>query len=93
MARYIEDTGRDLKNKGEEISQTVGMISSDIDLRIFIESNRSVNGFIQKEEFQPYSQSKVDIRDRVRKRTQDTAAGKTPADIKIDDNYINTSSL
>ena len=67
----------------------MGMISSDIDLRIFIESNRSVNGFIQKEEFQPYSQSKVDIRDRVRKRTtQDT----TPAEIKIDDNYINTSS-
>ena len=41
LARYIEQSGRDLKSTGEEISQTVGMIASETDTRIFIDTHKS----------------------------------------------------
>ena len=41
LARYIEQTGKDLNQRGDDIHQTIGMVSSDTDIRIFIDTNRS----------------------------------------------------
>ena len=43
FARYIDQSGRDLRLNADEISQTVAMISSDTDLRIFVDSHKSSN--------------------------------------------------
>jgi hypothetical protein len=43
LARYQEQLGRDLIERSDEINQTVNVISSDTDLRIFIDSNKSHN--------------------------------------------------
>ena len=50
-----------MKREGEEISQTVAMISSDTDLRIFVDSHKSTNQFLMKEEFAPYEKQRVDL--------------------------------
>lgn len=33
---------------------TVGMISSDTDIKIFIDSNKSINPYLQKEQFNEF---------------------------------------
>lgn len=45
-ARYLEQMGKEMKQTGEEIAQTAQMVNSDTDIRIFIDSNKSMNGFI-----------------------------------------------
>ena len=52
--------GKDLKQRGDDISISTGMISSDTDLKIFIDSNKSQNQFVQKEVFTSYETSKND---------------------------------
>lgn len=49
-----------MKSKSEDISQSMQMISSDMDLKIFVDANKSQNSFLTKEEFQPYETAKVD---------------------------------
>jgi hypothetical protein len=62
LARYIDTTGKDLRLNGDEINQTVAMISCDTDLRIFVDTHKSANHFLAKEEFQPYEQKqRVDL--------------------------------
>ena len=53
LARYIEQTGRDLQTNAEEISQTVSMITPETDTKIFIDGNKSTTNsyFFQKEKF------------------------------------------
>ena len=53
-ARYVEQMGKTFKIRGEEMNQTINMISSDTDLKIFIDTNKSLNSFLSKEVFQPY---------------------------------------
>ena len=43
--------GKDVRTRSEEISQTVSMISSETDIRIFVETNKSLNQFLVKEIF------------------------------------------
>lgn len=38
--------GKDIAKSSEEISQTVGMINSETDIKIFIEANKSMNPFL-----------------------------------------------
>jgi hypothetical protein len=53
LARYIEQTGRDLKTNADEISQAVSMVSPETDTKIFIDANKSSTTayFFQKEKF------------------------------------------
>lgn len=51
LAKNIESLGINLKERGEELMQAVSNISSDTDLKIFIELHKSTNPFLQKEEF------------------------------------------
>jgi hypothetical protein len=51
LAKNIESMGSNFKQRGEEILQAIGQISPETDVKIFIESNRSANPFLQKEEF------------------------------------------
>ena len=44
-----------MKTNGEEISQTVSMIASETDTRIFIDTHKSSNTyFLQREEFKDF---------------------------------------
>jgi hypothetical protein len=40
-----------MRQRGDDIGSTLGMINSDTDIRIFIDTNRSQNQFIQKENY------------------------------------------
>jgi hypothetical protein len=65
LARYLEQTGKDFKLNADEISQAVGMISSDTDIKIFIDAHKSTNAyFLQKEEFRDFQQKQVDVMGR-----------------------------
>jgi hypothetical protein len=41
LARYIEEMGKEMRQRGDDIGSTLGMINSDTDIRIFIDTNRS----------------------------------------------------
>lgn len=41
MSRYIDAMGKEFRQISDEISQTVSMVNSDTDIKIFIDSNRS----------------------------------------------------
>ena len=56
--------GKDVRTRSEEISQTVSMISSETDIRIFVETNKSLNQFLVKEIFQDYNTQKADFSSR-----------------------------
>ena len=51
LAKYMESTGKDLRVNADEINQAVAMISCDTDLRIFVDTHKSANHFLAKEEF------------------------------------------
>lgn len=51
LARYIDSLGKSFRNRSEEMNQTISMVSSDTDLKIFIDTNRSLNSFLSKEVF------------------------------------------
>ena len=54
FANSIEAIGINLKERGEDILQAVAQINSETDLKIFVESHKSQNPFLCKEEFQVY---------------------------------------
>jgi hypothetical protein len=54
LSRYIESIGKEMRKSGEDIMTTVGMSSSDTDLRIFIDTNKSTVPFVQRESYQEY---------------------------------------
>ena len=54
MVRYFDILGKDFKVKSEELGQTIKTINSETDLLIFINNNKSINTFLNKEEFQNY---------------------------------------
>jgi len=84
LSRYIDTTGKDLRLNGDEINQTIAMISCDTDLRIFVDTHKSANHFLAKEEFQPYEQKqRVDL--IIRKAVD---PDQSVAKHVIDDNYI-----
>jgi hypothetical protein len=81
FARYIDQTGKDLRLNADEISQTVQIISSDTDIRIFVDTHKSMNQFPLKEDFQPYEQKpRVDL---ISRKSEE----KGPM-IVIDENYM-----
>ena len=43
--------GKEFRYRSDDILQNLCMISSDTDIKIFIESNKSFNVFLHKEEF------------------------------------------
>jgi hypothetical protein len=51
LARYVDQTGKDLRLNADEVAQTVAMISCDTDLKIFVDTHKSINHFLAKEEF------------------------------------------
>lgn len=57
LARYVEDMGKDLRQRGDDIGATLGMVNGETDVKIFIDSNRSQNHFLQKEAFQEFEQA------------------------------------
>jgi hypothetical protein len=46
FAKNLEAFGASLKSRGEEIQQAVHQISSETDIKIFIETNKSSNPFL-----------------------------------------------
>ncbi|CDW77618.1 rab-like gtpase activating [Stylonychia lemnae] len=57
LSRYIEQMGKEINQRGDEIGQTVGIISSEIDLKIFVDQNKSQNPFLQREVYQEFEQT------------------------------------
>lgn len=51
FAKNVEGLGLSFKDRGEELLQSVAQISSETDLKIFIDLHKSTNPFLQKEEF------------------------------------------
>ena len=47
----MEQLGKTLKTRGEEMNQTIAMINGETDLKIFIDTNKSLNQFLSKEVF------------------------------------------
>lgn len=51
------------------MNQTIAMINGETDLKIFIDTNKSLNQFLTKEVFQPYEIQKVDTMTRQKQRS------------------------
>jgi hypothetical protein len=58
LNRYIEQLGKEFKYRSDDIMQNLNMISSETDITIFIDSNKSSNQFLIKEQFLPYDSQK-----------------------------------
>lgn len=67
------------------------MISGDTDMRIFVDSHRSANHYLQKEDFQPYDQQRVDLIGRKSLKVRKNSL-EEPKPMQIDDNYIASKS-
>eukprot|EP00347_Sterkiella_histriomuscorum_P016146 403354306 len=93
FARYLEQMGKDMRSRGEDICQTIGMVSSETDLRIFIDTNKSQNQFIQRvpyDEFEQESSSKYKTK-YARESKEITFEISTVKSSFIDENYIQNS--
>jgi hypothetical protein len=52
--KHLTSLGKELIDKSKEISNSITMINSDTDLKIFIDENRTNNCFVKKIEFKAY---------------------------------------
>lgn len=46
-----------MRKSGDDMMTTIGMISSDTDIKIFIDTNKSLNPFVTKEVYQEFESS------------------------------------
>jgi len=58
MGRQLDQLGKELRGRSEEINQNLHTVSSDTDIKIFIDNNKSKNHFLLREEFQHYDNLK-----------------------------------
>ncbi len=74
LNRYIEQLGKEFKYRSDDIMQNLNMISSETDIAIFIDSNKSSNQFLVKEHFQPYDSQKTNESPSSRPRVKKTVS-------------------
>jgi len=95
FGRYLQEISTNFKECSSDIADALCSVSSELDLKIFIDNNRSSNQVFQKEEFQEYSKEHLDVIGRHRKRTGEGEGsdGTTQSSLQgeftlINDNYI-----
>jgi hypothetical protein len=97
FAHILDQTGKGIRDRSDEIADCAQMISNETDIRIFIEHHRSNNQYYQKIKFEPYIEEEVSklkpIVTSATMSTRDKPKAGLNSKIMIDENYIEKQTL